>query len=244
MKKLFILFVMLPFMAVSTNAQPLFDRGDVNGDGVVDISDVVLVVNIVLDGDVHLTCPDSHHPHLIDLGLPSGTLWSCCNVGANTPEAYGGYYAWGETEGKLKYNWSNYIHSDGKQGTSHNLGSDIAGTKYDVAHIRWGRDWRMPTREQRDELVDNCTFEWTTINGIYGGKFTSKTNGGSIFLPAAGMGWGDEFKFASSRGYYWTSTINTSDSDFASYLYFDSNGATLNGGHRYAGRCIRPVVKK
>lgn len=80
------------------------------------------------------SCHDVNHPHAIDLGLPYGAKWACCNVGANTPEGYGGYYALGETEEKEIYNWSNYIHCDGNYNTCHNIGNDIAGTQYDVAH--------------------------------------------------------------------------------------------------------------
>lgn len=78
-------------------------------------------------------CPDDNHPHLIDLGLPSGTKWACCNVGANMPERPGGFYAWGETEEKEVYDWSTYIHCDGSMETCHDLGENIAGTQYDVA---------------------------------------------------------------------------------------------------------------
>ena len=133
--------------------------------------------------DAYLTCPDNNHPHLIDLGLPSGTKWACCNVGANKPEAYGDYYAWGETETKSTYDWSSYIHCDGSQSTCHNIGSDIAGTQYDVAHVQWGGSWVMPSQSQIKELVENCTHEWTTLNGVNGRNFTG-TNGGTIFLPA------------------------------------------------------------
>ena len=94
---------------------------------------------------------------------------------------YGGYYAWGETEEKDSYDWSTYTHCDGSSSTCHDLGSDIAGTQYDVAHYRWGGSWVMPTHDQQMELLNNCTYEWTTVNGVNGGRFTSKTNGGSIF---------------------------------------------------------------
>ena len=109
-------------------------------------------------------CPDDHHPHQIDLGLPSGTKWACCNVGADKPEAYGGYYAWGETEEKDVYNDVTYQYSTGEDGNGdgyyddyhvetsfdvygvwQSLGDDIAGSQYDVAQVKWGGDWQMPT---------------------------------------------------------------------------------------------------
>lgn len=216
-------------------------NADINKDTDVDISDVVGIVNLVLEGkEDFYTCPDSHHPHLIDLGLPSGTKWACCNVGASSPEDYGGYYAWGETEEKDKYNWSTYIHCDGSYDTCHDLGSDIAGTGYDVAHVKWGGDWKMPTKEQRNELRNNCTYEWTTMNGVKGGKFTSKINGGSIFLPAAGNRWDSELYNAGDNGYYWSSTLFESNEDNAYYLYFSSNGVYWSN-YRYFGRSVRPV---
>jgi len=105
----------------------------------------------------NLSCPDDNHPHMIDLGLSSGTKWACCNVGANKPEGNGDYYAWGETQTKSKYNWSTYTHCDGSEENCHNIGSDIAGTRYDVAHVKWGGSWVMPSRDQIKELKDNCT---------------------------------------------------------------------------------------
>ena len=147
MKKL-LLILALTLVAITGNAQSS-PRGDMDNDGVVSVSDVMELVGIILNGDAaqsYITCPDNHHPHLIDLGLPSGTKWACCNVGADTPEAYGGYYAWGETEEKSTYSWSNYIHCNGSRETVHDIGSDIAGTEYDVAHVKWGGSWVMPSR--------------------------------------------------------------------------------------------------
>lgn len=189
----------------------------------------------------YLTCPDSHHPHLIDLGLPSGTLWSCCNVGADKPEAYGGYYAWGETEEKDYYDWSTYIHCNGSESTCHNLGFDIAGTQYDVAHVKWGGSWVMPSIEQIDELINNCTYEWTTVNGVKGHKFISKTNGGSIFLPAAGNRWPGELGNTGSDGYYWSSSLDESSPDYAWGLFFVSGYVDTSNINRIGGQSVRPV---
>ena len=196
----------------------------------------------------YLTCPDDHHPHLIDLGLPSGTKWACCNVdddaSKQTPTNYGSYYAWGETEEKDYYDWSTYTHCDGLSGTCHDLGSDIAGTQYDVAHVKWGGSWVMPTHDQLMELLDNCTYEWTTVNGVRGGKFTSKTNGGSIFLPAAGYRWNGGLYYAGSYGFYWSSTELPSLSSLAYYLDFTSDYSYWYGyDDRDSGHTVRPVSR-
>ena len=209
------------------------------------------VIQVRVKGDdtvSYLTCPDDHHPHMIDLGLPSGTLWSCCNVDTDfpenqKPENLGSYYAWGETETKSTYNWSTYTHCDGSSSSCHDLGSDIAGTQYDVAHVKWGGSWVMPSREQQDELRDNCTYDWMTVNGVNGGRFTSKINGGSIFLPAAGLRINSGLLDAGSSGYYWSSTQYPSYAGSAYLLYFDSGGAGTYYYGRGSGRSVRPVVR-
>ena len=192
---------------------------------------------------IKLICTDTHHPHEIDLGLPSGTKWACSNVGATKPEEYGGYYAWGETEEKEVYNWSTYIHCDGSSSTCHDLGSDISGTEYDVAHVKWGGNWCMPTKDDIQELLDNCTREWTTLNGVNGRKFISKINGNSIFLPAAGVRWGGGLRDAGGDGYYWSSTQDPDYSYIACRLYFYSRGAYWESDSRDNGQSVRPVAR-
>ena len=186
-------------------------------------------------------CPDENHPHLIDLGLPSGTKWACCNVGADKPEAYGGYYAWGETEEKEVYNESSYKYY--QNGSYVNIGSDISCTEYDVAHVKWGGKWCMPTLDDIKELFDNCTNEWTTLNGVKGTKFTSKINGNSIFLPAAGYRWRGGLDSAGEDGYYWSSTQYPNGSYGAYSLYFNSSNAYWYDGSRNYGQCVRPVLR-
>lgn len=196
----------------------------------------------------YLTCPDDHHPHLIDLGLPSGTKWACCNVDSDptkqTPTNYGGYYAWGETEEKDYYYWDTYIHCDGTQSTCHDLGSDIAGTEYDVAHVKWGGSWVMPSLDQIDELLDNTTSTWTTMNGIKGRLFTG-SNGGSVFLPAAGCRWYDDFYDVGDYGRCWSSSQSPSSSGGAYYLIFYSGDADWRSGdgRRGRGQSVRPVSR-
>ena len=221
------------------------------GEAKVTVKDLLtmrfLEIPVKVETPSYLTCPDDHHPHLIDLGLPSGTKWACCNVDTDHPENhsptnYGGYYAWGETETKTTYDWSTYKHCDGSSSTCHDLGSDIAGTKYDVAHVKWGGSWVMPTKEQQDELLDNCTSTWTTQNGVSGRLFTG-TNGGSIFLPAAGYRNYSFLYSAGSYGYFLSSSQNPSGTYYAYYLRFGSGDTNTSSNYRYYGFTVRPVSR-
>ena len=183
------------------------------------------------------------HPQAIDLGLPSGTKWASCNVGAIKPEEYGTYYAWGETEGKSYYDWSTYIHCDGDGSSCYDLGSNIAGTQYDIAYIKWGGNWQMPTSDQFKELFDYCHHKWTTLNGVKGRKFTSNLNGNSIFLPAVGYRWKEDRCYTGDNGFYWSSTPRQSLTEYAHYLYFGSSNVDWgsNCGSRFYGLMVRPV---
>lgn len=184
-------------------------------------------------------CPDDNHPHAIDLGLPSGTKWACCNVGASAPEGYGGYYAWGETNEKSVYNWDTYAYYNSSTGELINIGSDIAGTSYDVAHVRMGGAWRMPTVEQQSELWGNCSRQWTTCNGVNGILVTGPS-GGSVFLPAAGCRW-DDGLYGAGGGYYWSSSLGPGDDSSAYELYFTSGYWGWGGGGRGGGWSVRGV---
>ena len=187
------------------------------------------------------SCPDSNHPHAIDLGLPSGTKWACCNVGAAKPEDYGDFYAWGETWEKTTYNWSTYIHC-GTKSTCYNLGSDIAATQYDVAHVKWGEAWVMPSSKQQGELLDNCTSIWTTYKNVKGRKFTGK-NGKAIFLPAAGCRLDNNLDYAGSLGCYWSSTQYPSRSYNAYCIGFGSDSADWYDFDRSGGFSVRSVSR-
>jgi hypothetical protein len=192
--------------------------------------------------DITLSCPDDNHPHIIDLGLPSSTKWACCNVGASTPEGYGGYYAWGETEEKDYYSLSTYIHYDDSSSTYHDLGSDIAGTQYDVAHVKWGGSWVMPSKDQNQELIENCNYEWIIVNDVMGAQFTGPS-GGTIFLPAAGNRSAGDLYYAGSSGYNWSSTQEPPYSYSAYRLYFNWYNAYWSyGNYRYCGHTIRPII--
>lgn len=190
----------------------------------------------------YLTCPDGNHPHLIDLGLPSGTKWSCCNVGAHSPEDFGGYYAWGETKEKDYYTWTTYTHCDGSSSTCHDIGVNISGTQYDVAHVEWGGKWCMPTLEQFEELKNNTTWKWTVQDGINGLGITSP-NGGKLFLPAAGCHWGNGIYNEKTDGAYWVSTQYRDYNDCGYYLRFNKDNTLWDYYcYRYFGQSVRPVV--
>lgn len=178
------------------------------------------------------SCPDANHPHMIDLGLPSGTLWACCNVGASAPEDYGNYYAWGETQPK-----SSYISGTYQYGSSWDIGNDIGGTGYDAATANWGASWRMPSGAQIEELRNNTTSSWTTQNGVNGRMFTG-SNGTNIFLPAAGYRWDG----VGSVGFYWSSTLYGSSPSYAWNLHFNSGGVGMDHLYGcYFGFTVRPV---
>ena len=228
---------------------------DVNGDGVANITDVTCLVNHILgilnpyEVLSYLTCPDDHHPHFIDLGLPSRTLWACCNVDTEHPENqspanYGGYYAWGETEEKTSYSWANYTHCEGIEGTCRYIGDDIAGTEYDVAHVKWGGAWVIPSLSQFNELLNNCTSQSTTMDDVVGRLFTGPS-GGTIFLPAAGYRWGEDCFSDGTHGFYWSSTQDLSSSDISfnlTLLCLDIlNDATQSEDLRFSGVSVRPV---
>lgn len=221
------------------------ETADVNWDSYVNITDIVEIVKIIAEPQPDV-CPDSNHPHAIDLGI--GVKWSCCNVGASSPEQCGGYYAWGETEEKSTYTDVNYAYFDnasyqnGKDWVDcfKYIGSDIGGTSYDVAHVKWGGSWRMPSLEHIKALVNNCSSEWTRMNGVYGRKFIG-ANGNCIFLPAAGSRWDDDLYYVGDYGSYWSSTQYPDDSDSEYNLFFRSGNTDWYCGGRYYGFPVRPV---
>ena len=187
------------------------------------------------------TCPDENHPHAIDLGLPSGTLWACCNIGAIIPESTGGYYAWGETEEKSNYYWNSYVYCNGSDYNCHDIGSDIAGTQYDVAHVKWGGTWQMPCRDQIQELLNYCESEWITQKGIDGNVLRGP-NGGSIFMPAVGYYNRSDLIDYGIFGCYWISNpfINGTGSAFCTNLYRLGVSISMDYGRCY-GLSVRPI---
>ena len=190
----------------------------------------------------------------VDLGLPSGTLWATCNVGASKPEGYGNYYAWGETETKTTYDWDTYKYANGdynkltkycnksyygNNGFTDKLTTLQAGD--DPAMAAWGSGWHTPDKKQWEELLDNTTNKWMTQNGVQGRLFTSKKNGQTLFLPAAGGRWGSELDYAGSRGDYWSRSLDTDGSYYALGLRFDSGDCYMGYLNRGNGRSVRPV---
>lgn len=196
-------------------------------------------------------CPDSHHPHAINMGLPSGTRWACCNIGAASPEGYGAYYAWGETEEKDTYSWDNYAYASyfalEEDHIGVDIGSDISNTQYDVAHMKWGGSWCMPSADDYSELLMQCQIAQATWHDTYGWLFTGP-NGNSIFIPASGWKNYRAFIGPGSVAASWTSTA---DNDrLKKNAYFFSISQLLNSpiantvvNNKFAGRTVRAVSK-
>ena len=237
---------MIPTKAMADD----YELGDLNHDGSVDVADVVSLINRVLSGHWSGEQQDDHE--WVDLGLPSGTLWATCNVGANAPEEYGDYFAWGETEPKDVYDWSTYKWCNGtyntltKYCTSSKYGTVDGKTELlpvdDAAYVNWGQSWRMPIKSQCDELLANCIWTWTSINGV-NGRLVTGPNGNTMFMPAAGCRSGNDFVDVNALGEYWASTLASGASIVACLFSFGSNGmndvALFND--RIYGRTVRAV---
>lgn len=187
----------------------------------------------------------------VDLGL--SVKWATSNIGAAMPIAYGDYYAWGETETKTDYTWSTYKWCNGSYNTQtkYNTNSSYGmvdnkttlDPEDDVAHVKWGGNWRMPTKAEQDELRTNCTWTWTTLNGVNGYRVTSNKTGytdRSIFLPAGGYRDDKEIVGVGDRGYYWTSSLKGVSPYIPACISFDSDYMWFEGG-RSIGFSIRPV---
>ncbi len=199
--------------------------------------------------------PNGHE--YVDLGLPSGLLWATCNVGANSPEEYGDYFAWGEVEIKSYYERDNYKWGVFNEEDSKNCGM----TKYnktdgkttldvedDAAAVNWGGSWRMPTRAEQDELRTECTWTWTTDyngTGTKGYVVSSKAEGNtnSIFLPAAGFRLNSSFLVDGTNGYYWSSSLVMSYSGYAGNLDFNSDNYDWGNYFRFYGQSVRAVIE-
>ena len=198
----------------------------------------------------------------IDMGLPSGLLWAKCNVGANNPEDYGNYYAWGETTPKEVYDMSTYIycggdyHSDltkycsnsiyGYNGYTDNLTTLQAMD--DAATAALSNGARTPTQNEWKELLNNCFVIWDNQNGVYGFVFTSKSNGNTLFIPAAGLRYESELSDDGRKGFYWSSTLNVSQPQGAKAFVFDWADYDICDGYyghsRYNGLSVRAVRQK
>lgn len=206
--------------------------------------------------EVSFTTPDGNgivfHDY-VDLGLQSGTLWATCNVGADSPEEFGDHFSWGEIQPKSVYNWSTYQYC---------MGSYTSITKYcinpsygyngfndvlfnllpedDAASTNWGYDWRMPTKEEWEELIQNTTHIWTTQNGVNGQLFTA-ANGNSIFLPVGGYRSDGSHMTAGVNGFYWSNSLDAIRSNLGWYFSFNSSTLVVDHFYRSYGCCVRPV---
>lgn len=210
---------------------------------------------------VHLACPDNNHPHMIDLGLPSGTKWSCCNVDATTPKEVGSFYAWGETEPTTIRGgvyWGEYKYGNGKTFTKY-----CTDKKYgqvdnktvldpidDVAYVKWGNGWRMPTREEAEELFAYCNCEWVSLGRPFGesyleeGMLVTGPNGNLLYMPVGRH----DGAITADTGRYWTSSLDKNKNDYAHGFYFQNrpDGFSLQSGSgslRCYGKLIRPVIR-
>ena len=218
---------------------------------------VLLSVMLFLQAaSVSVFAQDKPKYEYVDLGL--SVKWATCNVGADKPEDYGDYYAWGETEPKDFYFWSTYKYCDasyktltkytdsacGKDGFSDD--KSVLDPEDDVAHVKWGGNWRIPTKDELEELRTKCTWTSTTLNGVKGYSVTSNVDGytdRSIFLPATGMRIRQWTLNTDTIGRFWGNSIEIEDdSDEAVYLDFNfSRGPGRFSIVRCFGQCVRPV---
>ena len=205
----------------------------------------------------------------VDLGLPSGTMWAKCNVGATVPEAAGDYFAWGEVETKSDYTSITYKYAAGslegeqdydalagvsKYNTSFTMGKvdnrKVLEPEDDAAHVNMGGAWRMPTIEEWTELLTYCTMKATKINEVMGYTFTAQ-NGNSIFIPSVGLRYGEIQMFngpieSMIFGFYWSSSLCTEDCSMAQYVHTGNAQSTtpLGFSYRFYGQSVRAVFKK
>lgn len=188
----------------------------------------------------------------VDLGL--SVNWATCNLGAESPEKDGYYYAWGETQPKKEYSANTYRWYDRESGMftkyiTDSLSGQVDGktvldAEDDAAHEYWGGNWRMPSNKEIQELISLCDWEQTTINGVEGYKISSQVEGYEnnwIFIPITGCKVGTTF-FEDEEGYYWTNTVNQDDQTMADYLYLDRDYMSVWHYYRYQGRSIRAVT--
>lgn len=192
------------------------------------IFSTILAVSLVV-------CCQAQTHEAVDLGL--SVKWATCNVGATSPQELGGLYGWGDVSGSNRS-------ENNDEYPSANPPASICGTEYDIATKEWGDGWRMPSQQEMIELAENCSWEWTSIDGVNGMKVTA-ANGNSIFLPAAASRTGDNIPTQiGQRGCYWSGTLWESDNKFASYLYFYDKPDRVQpqrSNRRYIGMSVRPV---
>ena len=205
---------------------------------------------LTIDRNITLYAQWSNSPlQAVDLGL--SVRWASMNVGATTPEEYGDYFAWGETTSKETYNWSTYKYCNGSYSTLtkyNKLSSSgtvdnkiVLEAADDAAAVNWGGSWRMPTHTELTELQTECTWTWTGQNGVLGYKVTSKTNGNSIFLPAAGYREDSSLGYAGTYGFYWSSSLNVASYSSQAFYVAFYNSVYSGSSDRSRGQSVRPV---
>ena len=251
MKKFSSFLVVLLLMLTSFTVGTQYPRGDVNLDSNVNISDVTCLIDYLLNGtwdDEPVTPPEDHE--WVDLGLSSGTLWATCNVGANSPEEGGDFFAWGETEPKEVYDWSTYkwCESDEFSFMKYCTKSDYGFNGFtdgkteldpedDAAYVNWGASWRMPTIRQFDELCQECTWTMTQLNGVKG-QLVTGPNGNTLFLPVKGGSLND----GKPGGLFWSRTLTANFPYYALFFgFYDENLYSWSNGERYSGLAVRAV---
>lgn len=181
----------------------------------------------------------------VDLGLPSGILWATINIGASSPADAGDYFAWGEKETKDNYGWETYSLCHGSYSSifkyTQNDGKKILEPQEDIATLRLGGGWRIPTKEEMEELVSECKWTWVRMNGQLGWRVTGK-NGNSIFLPAAGAGSSYRIAGVGELGRYWTSTRDESNYSAFNLRFKDGRESiVVVDDTRFYGRPVRAV---
>ena len=192
----------------------------------------------------------------VDLGLPSGTLWATCNVGADKPTDYGLYFQWDDTQGcsidkigigrgHKEFSWTDYKFSKDRNGSKFSKYKTNRATlelEDDAAHVNMGGDWHMPSPTQLKELTANTTSTWTTQDGVNGRLFTSKKNGKSIFIPAAGYVSNGSLQYGGSEAVVWSSMLVAYVFYNGQYLGFYSYNVSLDDYYRYYGFSVRGVI--
>ena len=185
----------------------------------------------------------------VDLELPSGTLWATCNVGANEPSDFGMYFQWGDTVGytaeqvgKDKEFNDDYKWGKGPDFIKYNTTNATLKLEDDAANHYMEGSWHIPTPEQIQELIDNTTSNWVAQDVINGRIFTSKNNGKSIFIPAAGIAYNNSIRNTEWYGYVWSSMLNASSVDYGQFLYFNSSSVYLDYYDRNFGHSVRGVI--
>ncbi len=205
--------------------------------------ELIEVVSKIVAPENKVILPSSQYKK-IDLGL--SVCWADRNVGASSPEDYGEYFAWGETEPKNEYTAETYKYYDKTKKNYIDIGKDISGTKYDVARAKWGGNWRMPSLKEIKELLEKCSWQWTELKGIKGYKVIGP-NGNNIFLPTAGRRLRTEVNSRGSAGFYWSSRLYY-EFDSINAFYFHFGWGYGKGYHdcsyyyHYYGLCVRPVT--